>query len=312
MAYITKYNLSQLCQKLEIKDEINLETFLEYIYNDKEIYFILNKREIEYLFVYRMILHDEKQFVVEYYKEVPEKEDTKTRVFNKGGKMKYHLSSNCKLLKKDYLDFNIPAEIKEISKKNKNDEAIEEYRDWFTKNNFAERYKNGEIDGNFIIREFNLKYPAKYGIKRIEDNSNLLIFEAKNSNNEFQNQSFNFEDFKKELQEAKLQWQNTFQSKVARTFAKFKYLSDKSDAEITQKMSEIFSPEFTQNYGIKNLREKFELSKKHTYKIINLILNYIKWTYKLDTKEFDNLTLEKFGLECCHSCKNEQINKPVN
>lgn len=127
MAYLAKYNLSQLCQSLEVKCEINLETFLKYIYNDKEIFFILNKREIEYIFVYRMLHDDEKKFIVEYYKEVPEKEDTKTRVFNKGGKMKYHLTSNCKLLKKDYLDFNIPSEIIEISNQNKNDDAVNEY-----------------------------------------------------------------------------------------------------------------------------------------------------------------------------------------
>ena len=307
MAYLTKYNLSQLCQSLEVKGEINLETFLKYIYDDKEIFFILNKREIEYIFVYRMLLDDEKKFIVEYYKEVPEKEDTKTRVFNKGGKMKYHLTSNCKLLKKDYLDFNIPSEIIEISNQNKNDDAVNEYRDWFTKNNFSERYKSQEIDGNYIIRAFNLKYPAKYGIQKIEDNSNLLIFEAKNSNNHLQKQYFDINNFKKELEETKLHWQNTFQSKVSRTFAKFKFLSEKSDTEIIQKMSEIFTPEFTENYGIKNLREKFELSKKYTYKIIELILEYIKWTFNLDKKEFDNPTLEKFGLECCNSCKNEQM-----
>jgi len=72
-------------------------------------------------------------------------------------------------------------------------------------------------------------------------------------------------------------------------------------------MSEIFTPEFTENYGIKNLREKFELSKKYTYKIIELILEYIKWTFNLDKKEFDNPTIEIFGLECCNSCKNEQM-----
>ena len=51
MAYLTKYNLSKLCQKLEVKEEISMELFIEHIYNDKEIYYILNKREIEYLFI---------------------------------------------------------------------------------------------------------------------------------------------------------------------------------------------------------------------------------------------------------------------
>ena len=90
MAFLTKYNLSQLSQKLEINVDISLEMFLEHIYNDVDIYSILNKREVEYLFKYKMLLDDEQKFVVEYYNEVPEKEDSKNFVFNKGGKMKYH------------------------------------------------------------------------------------------------------------------------------------------------------------------------------------------------------------------------------
>ena len=82
MAYLTKYNLSKLCQKLEVKEEISLDLFIEHIYNDKEIYYILNKREIEYLFIYKMVLEDENKFIVEYYNEVPEREDTKSFVFN--------------------------------------------------------------------------------------------------------------------------------------------------------------------------------------------------------------------------------------
>ncbi len=156
MAYLTKYNLSKLCQKLQTKDEISLDMFLEHIYEDKEISYILNKREIEYLFVYKMLLDDENKFILEYYNEVPEKEDTKNMVFSKGGKMKYHLSNSCSLLKKDFLDFNIPEDIKSIG-----DDAVEEYREWFKSNNFAEKFKSKEIDKNYIIRAFNLKYPKK-------------------------------------------------------------------------------------------------------------------------------------------------------
>lgn len=300
MAYLTKYNLSKLCQKLEIKVDISLDMFLEHIYDDKEIFFILNKREVEYLFIYKMLLDDEEKFFVEYYDEVPEKEDTKNMVFNKGGKMKYHLSPSCKLLKKDYLDFNIPEDIKE-----KGDNAVEEYREWFRINNYGEKFKNKEIDKEFIIRAFNLKYPSKYDIKRIEDNSNLLVIEIPNSNIKHLESEFDLENFKIKLNELKLMWQNTFQCKVSRTFSKFKYLLTKTDAEIISKMGDIFSKEFVENYGIVNLKNKFEISKNLSYKIIELLLDYIKWTYKLENKDFNNLTLETYGLECCYFCKSE-------
>lgn len=304
MAYLTKYNLSKLCQKLEVKEEISLELFIEHIYNDREIYYILNKREIEYLFIYKMLLEDENKFVVEYYNEVPEKEDTKNFVFNKGGKTKYHLNHNCLLLKKDYLDFNIPEDIK-----SKGDNAVNEYREWFRANNFGERFKTKEISKDAIIRAFNLKYPKMYDIKPIEDNSNLLIVEIPNSTNLHLKANFDIEKFRSEITKLKLVWQNTFQCKVSRTFSKFKYLLTKSDEEIVNKMGEIFSENFVKNYGINNLKDKFQISKKLTYELIDLLLEYIKWTYKADNKNFDELTLEKFGLECCHTCKNEEMTK---
>ena len=303
MAYLTKYNLGKLCQKIDINIDVSMEMFIEHIYNDKEIYFILNKREIEYLFIYKMLLDDEEKFIVEYYNEVPEKEDTKSLVFNKGGKTKYHLIPNCKLLKKDYLDFNIPSELKE-----QGDDAIEEYRDWFRSNNFGERFKQKEISKETIIKAFNLKYPIKYNIKPIEDNSNLLVIYIPNSTSRHLEEKFDVESFRIELNDLKLVWQNTFQCKVSRTFSKFKYLLAKSDEEIIGKMGEIFSENFVKNYGLNNLKNKFEISKTLTYRLIELLLEYIKWTYNLENKDFNILTLEKFGLECCHSCKTETEN----
>jgi hypothetical protein len=54
-----------------------------------------------------------------------------------------------------------------------------------------------------------------------------------------------------------------------------------------------------------NLKEKFKICKDLTYKVIELLLEFIKWTHKLENKYFNNLTLEQFGLECFYSCKNE-------
>lgn len=68
-------------------------------------------------------------------------------------------------------------------------------------------------------------------------------------------------------------------------------------------MTEVFSSVFVENYGIDNFKEKFKLSKIYTYKIIELIIEYLKWNYNLEDKKFDKITLEQFGLECCYFCK---------
>ena len=247
-----------------------------------------------------MLLDDEEKFVVEYYQEVPEKEDTKNFVFNKGGKMKYHLSQECKLISKDYLDFNIPEEIKAIG-----DIAINEYRDWFNNNNFGDKYRNKNIDKNAIIFAFNSKYPSKYNIKPIEDNSNLLIIEQPNSKHDAVDLEYNSDAAKFKLERLKNEWNINFPCRVTKVIAKFKHLLNKSDEEIQRKIAELFSPLFIQNYGMQNLKNKFTLSKKLTTEIVTLLLEHIKWSYNQKEKSFDNSTLEKFGLECCLHCKKE-------
>ncbi len=300
MAYLTKYNFSKLCQTIEINRHISMDAFLKYIYDDKEVYYILNKMEIEFLFKYKMMLKDEKKFLVEFYKEIPEREDTKTMVFNRGGKIKYHLTDKCKLLRKDYIDFDIPIDIQE-----EGDEAIEEYRNWFKSNNYGENYKLGKITKDRIIRDFNLKYPSKYGLKPIENNSNILVVEIPNSSKEQLIEEFDIKGFKERITALKTKWRNYFPCKVSRTFSKYKYLLRKSDEEIKSKMTELFTEHFADNYGIENLKNKFLISKRINNEVISELLEYFKWTYEIDNKEFDILTLEKFGLECCNSCKRE-------
>jgi hypothetical protein len=304
MAHLTKSNLGKLCQKLKINNEIDLDIFVNNIYNDKEIYYILNRIEIEYLFKYKMMLDNEDEFFAEYFEKVAEKEDSKTFVFNKGGKMKYHLSSDCKLLKKDYLDFAIPQDIQDLG-----DKDIEEYRDWFRDNNFADRFKNKTIGKDLIIKAFNDKYTKEpYNIKKIEDNSNLLIVEIPNSSIRYIEKDYNKVEFIKKITELKKQFQNIFQCKISRKLSKFKYLLKMSDLEIKQKIDEVFVEGFTNNYGIENLKEKFKVSKGIVYEIISLLLEYIRWNYKANDKDFNILTLEKFGLECCISCEKESKN----
>jgi len=304
MAFLTNYNFSKLAQKLKVDSEISIELFTEHICNDREIFYILNKREIAYLFSYKMLLSDEKGFYSTYFKHIPEAIDNKKRVFTKGGKVKYHLSLDCKSFSNDYIDFTIPQDIVDVSIKCNNPSIIDEYRDWFIKNDFKEKYLTKHINKSYIIRQFNLKYPKKYKFDELEENSNTLVIEAKNSKHTVIKDEFNIKKIKSDLEEAKKQWQNSFQCKNSRIISKWKHLESKTDDEIIQIMTDVFSPLFVSNFGVTKFKEYFKLSKTHTYKITALILEYLKWTYNLKNKNFDKVTLEQFGLECCYYCKN--------
>lgn len=307
MAHLTKYNFGKLCRSLDIKITIDRDTFLEHCYDDPDIYYLLNKLEVEYLFKYRNILKDEKNFYAEYYNIIPQAPDTKEFVFDKGGKTKYHLTSDCKLIKKDYLDFNIPQEIQDLG-----DDAIEEYRNWFRHNNYAEQHKQGVLGKDKIIRDFNFKYPSKYGIKPIAENSNILVVEVPNSSSEELQTEFDLEEFKEKINVLKAKWDYEFQSKTAVKFSKWKHLLTASDDEINDKMTEVLrsdryrSEDFIANYGIDKLKNKFAIAKKLNNEIMSELLTYFKWTYNIDSKDFDTLTLEKFGLKCCYHCNSKK------
>ncbi|WP_010177154.1 hypothetical protein, partial [Aquimarina agarilytica] len=149
MAFLTNYNFSKLAQKLKVDSEISIELFTEHIYNDREIFYILNKREIAYLFSYKMLASNEKEFYSTYFKHIPEAIDDKKRVFTKGGKVKYHLSLDCKSFSNDYVDFRIPQDIVDISIQRSAPSIIEEYRSWFIKNEFKEKYLKGKINKEY-------------------------------------------------------------------------------------------------------------------------------------------------------------------
>lgn len=244
MAFLTNYNFSKLAHKLKIDSEISIELFTEHIFNDREIFYILNKREIAYLFSYKMLASNEKDFFITYFKHIPEAIDDKKRVFTKGGKVKYHLNLDCKSFSNDYVDFRIPQDIVDISIQRNAPGIIEEYRGWFIKNGFKEKYLKGEIDKEYIVRQYNLIYPKKYLLEELEENSNTLVIEAENSKHGLIKSEFDVDKFKLDLEEAKRQWQNSFQCKNSRIIGKWKHLESKTDKEIEQVMSDVFSPLF--------------------------------------------------------------------
>ena len=45
MAFVTNYTFSKLCKTLDIKKEIDLQTFKDHIYNDANLFYIFNKLE---------------------------------------------------------------------------------------------------------------------------------------------------------------------------------------------------------------------------------------------------------------------------
>lgn len=296
MPYLTKYTFSKLCGKIHIKEDIDLDFFLDNIYDDASLYFIFNKQEIKFLFKYKSILDDEINFIAEYYKEVPPREDHKNYVFEKAGKLKYHLYDTCKMINSDFIDFPIPQEIKDLG-----DDAIDEFRNWFKNKGYAEKYYEHTLDKYKVIFDYNSYFPSRLGVTTLNENSKL-IEEIPNSNIVESTGEFDYKIFLKNLEHLKLLFDNLFSCNVSRTLSKFQYLLNKSDSEIEKKMSEIFSNVFVENYGLEKVKEKLKSSKFIKTELMKNLIEYFKWNFNFSDKSFDKISLEQFGLICCGSC----------
>jgi len=299
MAHLTNYTFAKLCRKLSVNQEIDLEVFLKDVFNDPKIFSIFNKFEIRYLFVYKQILEDLDNFQKIYYQEVPDREDTQRMVFEKGGKLKYHLDSQCNLINNNFIDFNIPPEITSIG-----DNVVQEYRDWFKAKGYADEYFNNQLDITKVVFDYNMKFPPKYDVPVLNENYKLIT-DLPNSN-DVKTETFNYDSFLFNLDNLQKKHENIFSCKTTRILSKFDYLLDKKDDEIREKISELFSDVFIENYGMDKLKNLFKEAKSIKYEIMDNLLTFFKWTYKLKEKDFDSITLEKFGLVCCGGCKKNQ------
>jgi hypothetical protein len=297
MAYMTEASFMKLISELSIKVEITEELFKKEIYPSGQLYHILNDLERKELFNYAMLLKDEVQFETKYYKYVPEEPDTKKLVFSTGGKTKFHLNNDCEYISQDFLDFFIPEEIQKVGS-----EAVLEYRNWFKGKLFKEKYIKGEITTAFINREFNRKYCEKYGIKPLEENSGILVMDKKNSNIKTLAYSFDMISFKKELFQLLYDYADKFRVPEAQIVAKHSYLAKEPAAVILRKLKEILPKTPITDKNFSRIVDDLQFARKVIVPILNLLKGYLKWTYGLPNKDFDKITLEHFGLECCQSC----------
>lgn len=302
MAYLTKHTYSKLCNELKINIEIDLDFYIDYIFDDPQIFFIFNKLFLKRLFIYRCLIEDEKTFIAEYYDYVPERFDTNRYVFERAGSLKYHLSDACPFLKKDFIGFKVPEDIQELG-----DEIVQEYRDWFKSKRYSEKYFEGTLDSKAVVFSYNSKFPPKYNVPVLNENYDIV---KQIANSSFINieESFNENVFKENLEKLKEEYYNYFSCPVLRLISKYDYLHNKEETEIRETFENIdsLSPNFIETYKMSNLKEKFKISNKITSKISQELLSYIRWKYNFKEKSFDEITLEKLGLECCGNCKEMQ------
>ena len=330
MAYLTKYSFSQLCKttEIEIKTKDDFYTlFMEYVLDDYRVYKIFNSLDVKNIIQQVVLLNselfkDEKTIKIfkKEFSEVPERKDNLRYVFKIEGKVKYHLYKDCEFLDRGFRNFNTPDEFFELEppddyrmedgnrKQIYRNEAIEELREWFIKNDFTlKRLEEGKIHTENIIMRYNAYFPKKYkGIKELNLKYKLL---EKRDGNALKDSiggilQRNIDLVKDKLYTLVEQRQNLCNLIILdKIISKHDYLYDKTEVEIKEKLNKLKIEDriFKNHYTIQNLKD-----------FKQIIENYIKVKYRFDEDIFSPEFLEKYNLECCKSCNDRKINEQLN
>ena len=293
MAYITSYTLHQLTRNLSnSKHNISKEEFIDHVFKDPRIYDYLNKLEISYLFNFTQILKEP----LEYLRQVPSRSDTGTYVRERDSKLIYHLYQDCELLNKDFVGFRIPLEVRELG-------LIKEFREWFEKNKFIEKYLANEIDKARIIFNYNTSFAKIYGLPLLNENY-VLIDERLNSGHEHIDENFNIQQFYRDIGRWVIQADNRLPIVAWRTLGKWHSYGNKSISEISHLLDKLdINHSFRSHNSIETIREVLKEHHLAVNGLMKLLRDYFCWTYGLKVATFDVVTLENFNLKCCRQCK---------
>lgn len=319
MAFLSNFVLNELVEKIKLTDEpdyLDKVEFIKNIIDNEQLYPFFNQLNLIKLYRFKKFLINSDN--LSNFRYVEESEDNKNFVFLTGGKLKFHLYKDCLSFNSTFYDFKVPLEISE----RKDEDLLRTYRRWFKDRKFKELIESGDIVNNDILKMYNDLFAKTHHLKKLENFD--FIVEFKSTSPIQVPDSFISAEFHRKVNSLIVRRHDLCTDKTKRFLSKFDYLYSKTDDEIIDKLkelsenhSDLVGENFVKNYGIINLKNFFK--EHHNLKILltKLLKRYFLWNYKVRDKNFDTITLESFGLQCCKKCEskkileNQQLNQKV-
>lgn len=314
MAYLTNYSFNKLVEMTEVKNinRIDLQFFTKNIFDNQYLYYFFNQFELKKLFRSKIILSDDKSYVLTY-KEVPARIDNGDFVLPVEGKVKYHIKLDCKALNRGFKNFFMPEVVLryKLDEPLKHQELIDEVRNWFNKNNYTiQRYENHEIIDLEITRNFNSYFPSKYNIDKIVisdklDNNFQWYISKKTENTDIKTE-FDYNVFLEKITLLIKKRHILCDTLIKDNLSNFDYMLKFSDNEIIQQIEngKLFDIgiNYIENFNLIKLKEFWEIHIALKNEAMSILSDYLKWTYNLKEKQFDVIYLENYNLEKCLIC----------
>jgi len=90
--------------------------------------------------------------------------------------------------------------------------------------------------------------------------------------------------------------------------ANYDFLLFKDDIFIVNYLELKFGFDICSSYGLNNIKSFWRKHKNIKDKIYDNLIDYFKWTYNFQGKEFADADLDKLGFECCKFCLKQKSN----
>ncbi|WP_415376411.1 hypothetical protein [Patiriisocius sp. Uisw_017] len=306
MALITNFSYNSIVNNLDIikRQDISEDFFCKNIYDNPTLYSIFNKLYLRKIYINAYILRND--FEPKYFKKVPIKEDKYTHVFSRGGKPTYHIYEDCQSLNNSYRDFVVPFIDPKRELTLNEVKLVKEFRNWFIYKDFRYKLesKNVKMDdivfdyNNYFAKKHNLKtLPLDYTFKTNITNSGFIGIQS----------SFDVNSFKNEIEDILYASDIMCQDENLLKMRNFDWMRKLPKEELLARLYQIFDKNFIDNYGEVNIRDFMNKHYKLRESAFKKTINYLKWTYGLKNKSFNEVNLEHFGFKLCSFCETQSI-----
>lgn len=315
MAYLTSYSFNKLVEMTEIKniDKIDSQFFTANIFDNQYLFYFFNQFELKKLFRAKLLLSDDKSYVLTY-NDVPSRVDNYSFILPVKGKVKYHIKLDCKALNRGFKNFFMPETIVTLkdTDSEKHQKIVEEIRNWFSQNNYTiQRYESLEITSLEITKNFNSYFPKQYSIApiiitdKLENNFQWYI--SKKTDNKELNQEFDYNKFIDKIIMLIKKRHKLCDTLERESLSRFDYMLKKENDEIIREINDGILKNLSfciEKMGIKKLKEFWAAHIVLKNEAKKLLEENFKWTYNFKEKEFDAIYLENFNLAKCLMCSN--------
>lgn len=224
------------------------------------------------------------------------KEDQLLYVFEKEATYKYHVYEDCSYLNNDFYNYVVPIEVRLGGKK-----LVEDYRNWFIEKGFINIVGDDKDKISRITFSYNTTFAPLRKLPLLSEYYELIV-SRKNSTYSHSRKYYSLLNIQNTIRNYRRIYKRRFDNKAILNLMNYSYYQYAPKSVIEQRVSELTSDVFINNYGYEMLMNDFKEANRIKSIIIEELKLFINFRCGFQSNDFSKKVLESYGLVCCKAC----------